>query len=134
MRKFRDYWPVAAIVLIVVGTMWPMWVVWQSPQRSDLEAFGSFAAPILGAAVSLIIYLAKIRQSTAAGEGRPVDKVADLLAAAVKEQWIGAAADRRLLQPEPIPVRWEDRMSRSLGRFRRRLARGSFRRCPGWRW
>ncbi len=84
-----------------------MWIVWRSPQRSDLEAFGSFIAPILGAAVSLIIYLAKIRQPAEVGRARPVNEVTDLLAGAVREQWMGAATERRLLEPEPIPVQWE---------------------------
>jgi hypothetical protein len=35
-----------------------------------------------------------------------LDQLADLLAGAVRNQWTRAAADRGLLQSEPIPVRW----------------------------
>jgi len=36
-----------------------------------------------------------------------LDRLANLLAASVREQWTRAAAERRLLVPEPVPVRWE---------------------------
>ena len=35
-----------------------------------------------------------------------MDYLADVLARAVDGQWTRAAADRGLLVPEPIPVRW----------------------------
>ena len=107
LRKFRVVWPVAAIVVVVICTAWPMWIIWRSPHRSEFEAFGSFAAPIIGAAVSLIIYVAKIRQQPADQDGVSIDEVADRLIDAVRQQWTNAAVDRRLLQPEPIPLRWE---------------------------
>ena len=36
----------------------------------------------------------------------PTSTTADLLAELVRDQWTRAAGDRRLLHPEPIPVRW----------------------------
>ena len=64
-------------------------------------------------AVSLVVYLTRVRQAGETGRGRPLDEVADSLAVVVTEQWTRAALERRLLQPEPIPVHWE-RSSRPL--------------------
>ena len=48
-------------------------------------------------------------EDTKGGEaaGAELDHLTDLLAGAVKDQWTRAAADRGLLEPEPIPVRWQ---------------------------
>lgn len=105
--KARSWWPTAAIVAVVAVSGAVMWAVWRSPQRADLAAFGGFAAAVIVPAVSLVVYLTRVRQDGETGRVRPLDEVADSLAAVVTEQWTRAALERRLLQPEPIPVQWE---------------------------
>jgi hypothetical protein len=90
-----------------------VWVVWRSPQRADLSAFGAFAVAVIVPVASLVAYLGKVRRDDDKDRGRPLDDVADSLAAMVTEQWTRAALERRLLQPEPILVQWE-RSSRPL--------------------
>ena len=111
--KARRLWPMAAIVVVIALAGALVWVVWRSPHRSDLSTFGAFAVAVIVAVASLVVYLAKVRQAGDAGRGRPLDELADSLAVAVTEQWTRAALERRLLQPEPIPVQWE-RSSRPL--------------------
>jgi hypothetical protein len=84
-----------------------LWVVWRSPQRSDLSTFGAFAVAVIVPLVSLVIYLTNVRQAGETVRGRPLDEVTDSLAVVVTEQWTRAALERRLLQPGPIPVLWE---------------------------
>jgi hypothetical protein len=104
--KARRLWPLAAIavVLAVAGIL--VWAVWRSPHRGDLSTFGGFVVAVIAPVASLIVYLTKLRRPGDAGPGRPLSELADSLAAAVREQWRQAALERRLLQPEPIPVRW----------------------------
>jgi hypothetical protein len=94
----------AAVVLAVAGIL--VWAVWRSPHRGDLSTFGGFVVAVIAPVASLIVYLTKLRRPGDAGPGRPLSELADSLAAAVREQWRQAALERRLLQPEPIPVRW----------------------------
>ena len=84
-----------------------VWVVWRSPHRSDLATFGAFAAAVVTIAASQIAWAKNIGVKWRSGESqqRALDRVADLLSHAVKDQWTRAALDRRL-QPEPITVRW----------------------------
>ena len=112
-RKDRRFWTTAAIVVVIAvpGTL--VWVVWRSPQRSDLSTFGAFAVAVIVPVASLVVYLTRVRQAGNTGRGRPLDEVADSLAAVVTEQWTRAALERQLLQPEPILVQWE-RSSRPL--------------------
>ena len=102
----RRSWPLAVIVVIIAVAGALMWVVWRSPHRSDLATFWIFGATLITVASPLIVYLAKLGQPGGLGQGGRLDELADALAGAVKEQWTQAAAERRLLHPEPIPVRW----------------------------
>jgi hypothetical protein len=92
------------VVIAIAGVL--MWVVWQSPHRTDLSTFGAFALAVIVPVASLVVYLTKVRQAEI-GRGRPLDELADSLATAVTEQWTQAALERRLLHPEPIPVQWK---------------------------
>jgi hypothetical protein len=99
------------VVVLVSGTV--IWAVWRSSQRADLSAFGGFAVAVIVPVATVVIYLTRLRQDAETAPTRPLDEIADSLAAAVTEQWTRAALERRLLQPEPIPVHWE-RSSRPL--------------------
>lgn len=105
-EKARRLWLVAAIVVIVAVAGGLVWAVWRAPNRSDLSTFGGFAVAVIVPVVSLVVYLTKLKSPGGAGLGLPLDELADSLAGAVMDQWTRAAADRRLLQPEPVPVRW----------------------------
>lgn len=107
-RKARGLWPVAAVAAITAGTVWIIYVVWRSPHRNDLAVFGSYVAGVAVVAVALMARAWEARSGRPGSEaGAPeLDRLADLLAVAVKEQWARAAADRGLLQSEPIPVFW----------------------------
>ena len=107
-RKARDLWPIAAFATIAAGTVWLIYVVWRSPHRNDLAVFGSYVAAVAVVAVALMARAWEARPRRPGNEaGAPeLDQLADMLAMAVKEQWTRAAADRGLLQAEPIPVLW----------------------------
>jgi hypothetical protein len=111
--KARRLWPVAAIVVVIAVAGGLVWVVWRSPHRSDLSTFGGFAVAVIVPVASLVVYLTRVRRADDTGRSRPLGELADSLAGAVTEQWTQAALERRLLQPEPIPVRW-GRSSRPL--------------------
>ena len=126
--KTRRLWPVAAIVVVIAVAGALVWVVYRSPHRDDLSTFGGFAVAVMVPVASVVVYLAKIRQSGDAGQGRPLT---DSLAEAVTEQWKKAARERRLLQPEPIPVQWA-RPSRPLaGPLSAAVESKQFRPLPG---
>jgi hypothetical protein len=96
--KARRPWLTAAIIMIAAGAVALALLVWRSPHRGDLEAFGSFIVAVAVPTVSLVVYLARIGRSGDLAQGRrSVDDMANLLADAVKEQWTRAAADRWLL-------------------------------------
>jgi hypothetical protein len=121
----------AAIVVVVAASGALVWVVWRSPQRSDLATFWASAATVIVPVVSLVVYLAKFRKAGDDRRARPLDEVADSLAMVVTEQWTRAALERRLRQPEPIPVHWE-RSSRPLaGPVSAAVESTQFRPLPG---
>ena len=52
----------AAIVAVVAVSGAVVWAVWRSPQRNDLATFGAFAVAVMVPAVSLVVYLTRVRQ------------------------------------------------------------------------
>ena len=107
-RKARGLWPVVAVAAIVAGAIWLLYFVYRSRQRSDLEAFVALAISVGTVAAGWIAWAwrARISRSGDAVAAEGLDQLTDLLARAVKDQWTGAASDRGLLEPTPIPVRW----------------------------
>lgn len=132
-RKVRDSWPLAAIAAIVAATAWVVYVVWRSPHRDDLATFGSYAAAVAVAATALIgrAWEARSRNVAVATEAAEVARLADLLAGAVKEQWTRAAADRELLQLEPIAVRWRKASAAVAGPVSSAVGSRRFPPLPG---
>jgi hypothetical protein len=102
-----------AIVVVVLVSGAVILAVWWSPHRIDLSTFGAFAVAVIVPVATLVIYLMRLGPAAGTALTRPLDEIADSLAAAVTEQWTRAALERRLLQPAPIPVHWE-RSSRPL--------------------
>ncbi len=72
-----------------------------------MATFGAFAAAVVTIAAGQIAWAKNVgaRRHGSESQQRALNHIADLLSAAVKDQWTRAALDRRL-QPEPIPVRW----------------------------
>src|SRR5262249_54592518 len=107
-RKVRGLWPVAAIAAIAAGAAVLLYRVWQSPQRNDLIAYWGLVATVVTIATGWMSWAWRTRARASAGavDQAAIDHLADVLAQAVAGQWTRAAADRGLLVPEPIPVRW----------------------------
>jgi hypothetical protein len=97
------------IALVAAGAIWLIYAVVRSPHRNELESFGQYAAAVLAIAAGIAgkIWGARTADDKAPGAGSPgPDRLADMLAGAVKDQWARAAAERGLAEPEPIPVRY----------------------------
>jgi hypothetical protein len=92
-----------------MAVFWLLYVVWRSPHRSDLAAYGAFAVAVVALAAGWIASAwRRARPSPAGGgiEGEDLDRVADLLAQAVRKQWDLAAGERGLAGADPIAVTW----------------------------
>ncbi len=107
-RKFGGIWPVAAVAGITAGAGLLLYSVWRSPHRNDLIAYWGLVATVVTIAAGWVSWVWRARAKTPVGavDGPDADHVADVLAGAVSGQWARAAADRGLLVPEPIQVRW----------------------------
>src|SRR5437763_16564298 len=92
-------------LLIAAATLW--WVVQvallKPGERSDASGYGQFVLTAVGLLVVIAEPVTKylIRRAPFSS-----DEPADLLALAMRKQWEQAAAERRLLAPAPLPVRW----------------------------
>ena len=105
--RTRGWWPLVAIVLLLVAVSWVLYAVWQAPNRSDLVTYGGFAVTVvtLTAAWSVSAWRARARPASLTAAGPDLDHVADLLAVAVRTQWEQAAGERGLADG-PIAVTW----------------------------
>jgi hypothetical protein len=131
--KRRNLWPVllAAAIAIAAGLL--LYGVWRSPQRNDLATFWGFAAGVAALAVPGIAWIWRrgIGRREEAPNDRELDHLADLFAGAVKEQWEQAARERKLLWPEPIPVRWRTPSTAMGGPVAAAVGSVRFRPLPG---
>ena len=108
-RKARGLWPLVAVAAIEAGTIWLAYAVWRSPHRTDLATYGAFVAALVPITAGCFAWAWRARgrqDGDTAGVAR-LDQLADLLADGVTDQWTRAAGDRGLLEPQPIPVRWQ---------------------------
>jgi MFS family permease len=131
--RARNWWPFAAIAAIVVVTVAGLYLLWRSPQRTDWEGFGALAIPAAGVAAGWIawVWRARSRQASGVVPGPELGRLADLLAGAVDEQWTRAAGERGLLEPEPIPVRWQRPVAPFAGPVAAAVASTRFAPLPG---
>jgi hypothetical protein len=99
---------VVAAGLLAFGSSVLLLAVWRSHHRTDLAVYGAFAFPVAAGAAGLVARLYRSGNATPgiAPDYAELERFADELAFAVKDQWTRAAGDRGLLAPEPIPVRW----------------------------
>ncbi len=110
-------WPFTVAAAIAVVTVAGLAVVWRSSHRADLEGFAGLAISVTGIAAGWIAWVWRHKDSQNSGvvSGQELGQLADLLAGAVDGEWTRAAGKRGLLEPEPIPVRWQ-RPSRAVNR------------------
>jgi hypothetical protein len=83
-----------------------LWELYGKPNQTDLAAYWQLVVAVAALAVAVIPLARVSRPRSGEDAGSELDELADRLAAAVSQQWIQAATARRLLQPEPIAVRW----------------------------
>jgi hypothetical protein len=107
--RFRSWWPLVGVVATAVVIAWLLYLIWRSPRRDDLAAYGAFAFPVVAAVAGWFAWAWRERKagrSTDLASGENLDLWADQLAAAVQEQWEKAAQERELTGANPIPVTW----------------------------
>ncbi|MDQ3276009.1 MAG: hypothetical protein M3Q39_13535, partial [Actinomycetota bacterium] len=105
MRRWpRDWVPVIVGLLLVGGALgWTGWASRLSASgRNDALAYVGIALGLVG----VLPLVAQLRRRHRLADPRPVDQLANLLAQAVDGQWRKEATERRLLTPDPIPIRW----------------------------
>ena len=105
--RIGGWWPLVAIALFIAGGFWVLYVVWRSQHGSDLIAFGGFAVTVVTLMTGWIAWAwrARTRPADPAAASQDLDRVADLLAVAVKTQWERAAGERGLAEGL-IPLTW----------------------------
>lgn len=105
------------VALLVVGAaavVWWLWGLYWAPNRADLSGYWQLVVAIPSLAVAVV---ALVRDGRARGAPDASDRVdpdsaarlgwlSDRLADAVEQQWTQTAVARRLVEPEPIAVRW----------------------------
>ena len=129
----RGLWPSAAVGVIAVVTVAGLAVVWRSPHRADLESFAGLAVSVAGIAAAGIAWVWRHKDSQGIGgvSGQELGRLADLLAGAVDKQWTRAAGERGLLEPEPVPVRWQRPAGPVAGPAAAAVASTRFAPLPG---
>ena len=117
--RIRGWWPFAAITVFLLAAFWLLYVVWRSPDRSDLSTYGAFAAAVVTLVASGIAgawaWRTRARPPEPPAAGQDANHLADLLAIAVQAQWERAANERGLVAAEPIPVTWSKPSSPMAG-------------------
>jgi hypothetical protein len=107
----RNLWPRLFAAAIVAAVVLAVVTVLLSPHRNDLATQWGFVAGVVAPAAGVVIaLLRKAKQQDEKQRDRTpdpgeLDKAADELAKAVREEWDNAAGEQGLLAA-PIPVRW----------------------------
>ena len=130
--RVRGLWPFAAAGAIMVVTAAGLVAVWRSPHRADLESSVGFALSVGGIAAGWIAWVWRARrQGRGVVSGKELGRLADLLAGAVDADWTRAAGERGLLEPEPIPVRWQRPAAPFVGPVTAAVTSTRFAPLPG---
>jgi hypothetical protein len=92
--------------------------------------------PIIGVVLFVVALAWSVRRISVLppNQPRPPDEVVDLLASAVKAECIRAAGERQLLEPLPIPVRWERSTLPLAGPVSAAVSSTQFAPLPGLIW
>ena len=102
-------WRWGGFLLALGAAGWWLWDLHRSPNRTDLVSFWQLVVAVVALVVGLIPVLPSRKIDDGSGSG--LDRLADRLAGAVYQQWKQAAAERGLLHPDPIEVRWSKVLS-----------------------
>jgi len=98
-------WLVLGCALLAAALVW--WVVDVSrlpaAERGNAGGYGQFILAAIGLPISVV---AAWKAFVPARAEPGLDELSDVFARAMTEQWTSAAAERRLSQPAPLPVRW----------------------------
>ena len=130
--RARGLWPFAAAGAIAVVTVAGLGAVWRSSHRADLEAFAGLAISVAGIAAGWIGWIWRARsQGSEVVSGQELGRLADLLAGAVDVEWTRAAGERGLLEPKPIPVRWQRPAAPFTGPVAAAVSSARFAPLPG---
>ena len=127
--RFRD-WRFLVVAVITVAAAGLLIAVYRSTYVAALA--GSIASVVALALAGISWALSK-RTSPAdrVAADQDLDRVADLLAAAVQEQWTREAGERGLLEPKPIPVTWGSSSRALAGPAAAAAGSRSFAPLPG---
>lgn len=113
---------IVGLVLVGGAVVWTAWAFRLPPSaRSDALAVLGIMFGLIGF-LPLVVELGRRRRPP---DPLVADKLADLLAQAVRAQWRKAATERVLVTPAPIPVRWSLSDCRWQDRWRRRACPSS---------
>jgi hypothetical protein len=76
------------VAVIMMAVFWLLFVVWRSPHRSDVAAYGAFAVAVVAAATGWIsgVWRHVARGMGGQSTGEDLDRIADLLAQAAWKQ------------------------------------------------
>ena len=131
VRRTRGLWPFVAVGAIAVITAAGLVVVCRSPYREDLEGFGGLAISVAGIAVGWIAWI--WRHKSSGGGLFPGKNSGDSRACLPGpfKEWIRAAGERGLLEPEPIPVQWQRPAAPLAGPAAAAVASTRFAPLPG---
>jgi hypothetical protein len=97
------------VFLVGLGAAgWWLWDLYRASNRTDLSSFWQLVVAVAALGVTLVPLVKDWLATREVGDdgGVALDRLADRLADAVYRQWTQAAAERGLLQPDPIEVRW----------------------------
>ena len=132
-RPGRGVWPFAPAGVIVVVTAASLVAMWPSSHRADLEGFARIALSMAGIAAGWIAWVWRYKSSQGSGvvSTQELGRLADPLAGAVDAEWTRAAGERGLLEPEPIPVRWQQPAAPFTGPVAAAVASTRFAPLPG---
>ena len=129
----RRLWPYTVAGVIAVAAVTGLVVVWRSRHPAELEGFVGFAISVAGIAAGRIAWVWRYKTGQGGGvvPGQELGRLADLLARAVDAEWTRAAGERGLLEPEPIPVQWQQPAMPFTGPVAAAAASTRFAPLPG---
>ncbi|MBV8992263.1 MAG: hypothetical protein JO287_00845, partial [Pseudonocardiales bacterium] len=99
-------WITIGFLILVVLVLAILWYVFAAKDRGAASTLVSGIAAVLVPAGSAALWLRARQRSAREVPSYSLARAADMLAEQVRMQWANAAAERRLMQPAPIPVRW----------------------------
>ena len=137
-ERVRGWWPLFVVALMAVAASSLLYVVWRSPQRTNLATYGAFALPVVLLVGGRVAWArqraARVSGANRVADGAYLDRVADRLATAVHGQWDKAAIERELTTVGPITVTWRKPSLPLAGSLAAAASSRRFAPLPGLEW